>query len=199
MTEATLSPAALTEGERVPSRRRRVLRWFWRFTVALFAIIGFVTVVRPLLFDLTPLASGSMAPTLQGDSHGGDWVLAEKVSYRFRSPRRWEVVEFNDEEGIQIMKRVVALPGETVAIQNNRLQVNGQAADPPAGTARVKYYAYGNLMGGKAHPVGDGYYVLGDDSIDSQDSRFDGSVTASRVRARAWFIVWPPSRMRWVR
>ena len=198
MTESAPISAALPL-VRAISRPRRMVRRLWRLMVSLLAIVGFVTVVRPFLFDLTPMASGSMSPTLQGDTNGGDWVLAEKLSFLFRSPRRWEIVEFNDLEGIRIMKRVAALPGETIAIENRRVQINGQLIEPPVGAASVKYFPYGNLMGGKPHPAGNGYYVLGDDSADSQDSRYDGSVTANRIRARAWLIVWPPSRMGWVR
>ena len=100
------------------SRVRRVLRRVWRWSVATFAVIGFVTVARPFVFDITPMISGSMSPTLQGDNKSGDWVLAEKISYWFRGPRRWEVVEFDDEDRIQIMKRVAALPGETIAVKD---------------------------------------------------------------------------------
>jgi signal peptidase I len=191
--------AAIIVSQPRPPRWRRPLRRLWRGMVCALAIVGFVTLVRPSVFDLTPMISGSMSPTLQGDSHSGDWVLAEKLTYLFRNPRRWEIVEFHDQDGLKIMKRVAALPGETVAIQDHRIQVDGQFLPPPAGSAFVKYLAYGNAAGGRSHLVGDGYYVLGDDSADSQDSRFDGSVTMNRIRARAWLIVWPPSRIGWVR
>ncbi len=190
------APGVATKGG---ARWWRWARRVWRAGVGVLAAIGAVTVARPWVFDLTPVASGSMAPTLQGDAKKGDWVLAEKVTYRFRAPRRWEVVEFQDEEGLQIMKRVAGLPGETVAVRGNRLEVNGRALLPPEGTARVTYYAYGNLIGGKERAVGNGYYVLGDDSIDSQDSRYEGSLARERIEARAWLIVWPPGRMGWVR
>jgi signal peptidase I len=192
-TPSTPPPAAPA------ARFRRILRRLGRTFVHLLAIVGFVTLVRPFLFDLTPLASGSMSPTLKGDQNSGDWVLAEKVSYWFRAPRRWEVVEFRDREGLKIMKRVIAFPGESVAVKNNALQVDGQSVQKPAGTAAVKYYPYGNLNGGKPFAVTEGYYVLGDDSVDSDDSRFEGPVPPQRVSARAWLIVWPPSRMGWVR
>jgi signal peptidase I len=168
-------------------------------TVYSLAVVGLVTLVRPLLFDVTPLASGSMSPTLQGDERGGDLVLAEKVSYWFREPRRWDVVEFKDSNGIQIMKRVMGMPGEYLAVKDRHVEVNGQALVTPKGVAAVRYYPYGNLIGGKAYEVKGGYYVLGDDSADSEDSRYEGPVERKQIRARAWLIVWPPSRMGWVR
>ena len=139
-----------------------------------------------------------MSPAITGDGPGGDWVFAEKVSYYFRNPRRYDIVEFNNGEGLQLMKRVIALPGETVAIQHNALVVNGNQLPPAAGAAPVKYYPYGNLAAGRTHTVAGGYYVLGDNSADSDDSRYNGPVTGNAIKARAWLIVWPPSRIGWV-
>jgi signal peptidase I len=177
---------------------RRVVRRAWRTAVAIFAVIGLITTARPFLFDLTPIISGSMAPTLQGDVHGGDWVLAEKLSYYFRAPRRWEVVEFTNSEGIQVMKRVAALPGESITVKNNRAVINGAEVIPPVDPP-PRYYPYGNLLSGKPVDAGSGYYVLGDDSVDSQDSRYEGTVRRESIRARAWLIVWPLNRFGWVR
>jgi signal peptidase I len=191
MTDIATVPAVL------PSRTRWVLRGTARWTVRLLAVIGLFTVLRPFVCDITPMASGSMAPTLQGDENGGDWVLTEKVSYWFRNPRRGDIVEFHDHEGVQIMKRIAGLPGEKIAIRDYRLQIDGKD-DAPPGAAGVKYYPYGSLGGGKAVTVEGGYFVLGDDSIDSDDSRFEGTVARERVRARACFIVWPPGRIGWV-
>ena len=141
-----------------------------------------------------------MSPTLKGDSfHNGDWILTEKLNYWLRAPRRWEVVTFRNKEGSQIMKRVIGLPGETVAIRDRRLQVDGETLIRPPTVPIVKYYAYGNLFRGKPAACGDGYYVLGDDSKDSQDSRFEGPLDPDHITGRAWLIVWPPERMGWVK
>lgn len=198
MTESatrTVLPSAM----RRPPRWRRMLRRGWRGVVAALAVVGFITIVRPFVFDLTPIISASMSPALQGDARRGDWILAEKLTYLLRTPRRWEVVEFYDQDGLKIMKRVAALPGESIAIQDHRIQINGQFVPPPEGAAPVKYFAYGSLAGGRSHAVEAGYFVLGDASADSQDSRYDGAVAMNRIRARAWLIVWPPSRVGWVR
>jgi len=58
---------------------------------------------------------------------------------------------------------------------------------------------YGNLTEGKPVPCGDGYYVLGDDLKDSDDSRFNGPVPPHRILGRAWLIVSPRNRFGWVR
>jgi signal peptidase I len=58
---------------------------------------------------------------------------------------------------------------------------------------------FGNLMEDKPVPCGDGYYVLGDELKDSDDSRFNGPVPARRVMGRAWLIIWPWKRAGWIR
>ena len=62
-----------------------------------------------------------------------------------------------------------------------------------------KYLKFGNLIDGKPIACGEGYYVLGDDLQDSDDSRFNGSVKPSRLIGRAWLIVSPWDRFGFVR
>jgi signal peptidase I len=140
-----------------------------------------------------------MAPTLQGDGgRGSDWVLSENISYWFRPPRRWEVVSFHNVESFLVAKRVVGLPGESISLDARRALINGTPLPVPASLTFLRYYAWGDLDDGKSVNCGEGYFVLGDDSKDSADSRFDGPVSPSEIRARAWLIVWPPSRIGFV-
>lgn len=133
-----------------------------------------------------------MSPTLQGNSpDDGDRVLTEKVSYWFRRPRRWEVITFINDTGDKRMKRVAGLPGENVQmVKPGELLIDGRLVDPPKVLDHA-YLRFGNLTDGKPVPCGDGYYVLGDDLKDSDDSRFNGPVPAHRIVGRSWLIVWP--------
>jgi signal peptidase I len=142
-----------------------------------------------------------MAPTLQGgDGQPSDWVLTEKVSGWFFAPDRWEVLTFRDKEGIQLMKRVVGLPGETVSLPDvGQLHINGKRMEPPPGLPSLQYLPVGNLVHGKTVDVGEGWYVLGDQVRDSLDSRFEGPVPKSRVVGQARLRVWPLSRFGLVR
>jgi signal peptidase I len=178
--------------------RRRILRSIERA----FAIVGAVALVYHGLFHLSVIVSGSMAPTLQGDSRAdGDYVLTERLTYRLRAPRRWEVIMFQEPElQVQVMKRVVGLPGETVAL-NQKTQtfaINGATVERPKSLTAIKYYEYGSVAKGQSASAGRGYYVLGDYSSDSQDSRWIGPVTPDRIQGRPWLVVWPPSHMRFV-
>jgi len=141
------------------------------------------------------MTSGSMSPALQGTSYeNGDRILVEKVTGWFRAPRRWEIYFLYDAEGTPVAKRIVGLPGEKISIKENGLYVNGVEIHPPERLQSLKYYPLGNLARGGEIECGKDYFVLGDDSKDSYDSRFLGPVKSAQLRGRAWCILWPPSR-----
>jgi signal peptidase I len=165
------------------------------------AITGLILITYHAGFDLTKVVSGSMAPTLQGDGKpGSDWLLSERISSWYREPRRWELVQFETEDQQVVAKRVIGLPGEIVSLQGRErtLLINGAVASRPAGVPDIKYLPFGNLFRGRQATCGSGYYVLGDDTGDSFDSRFEGPVPKERIRARPWLIVWPPTRFGFV-
>jgi signal peptidase I len=170
-----------------------------RWTVRGFAVFGAIVAIYWLTLDISVVVSPSMSPTLQGTSvDNGDRVVTEKVSYWFRAPRRWEVITFTNAVGEKRMKRVAGLPGENVQMLTLReLLIDGQPIEIPP-SLNNKYLRYGNLKDGKPLPCGDGYYVLGDDLRDSDDSRFNGPTPATHVVGRAWLIVWPFARFGFV-
>jgi signal peptidase I len=161
-----------------------------------FAAMGVLFVIYFLGFDLSRMATASMSPTLQE----GDWILTEKLSRWFFDPDRFEVLTFRDKEGIQLMKRAVGLPGETVTLPDvGRLHINGKPMELPGQLSFLRHLPAGNLLDRKAAPAGEGWYVLGDFVRDSLDSRFEGPVPRSRVVGQAWLRVWPLSRFGFVR
>ncbi len=176
--------------------RRRGWRWWLQQTERFFAVIGLLWVSFHFTLISSVIVSPSMAPTLQGKSWSdGDQVLTELVSYRFRSPRRWEVVTFRRSDGAIVMKRIVGLPGEKVQMRKNgELVINGQVAERPTSLSHLRFIPIGNLWNEGAVECRTGYFVLGDDSKDSEDSRYDGPIPAAWVVGRAWLIVRPWAR-----
>jgi signal peptidase I len=179
-----------------PRTIRPSLRSLFRWIERGLAVFGGLVIVYWLTLDLSVIVSPSMQPTLQGmDVESGDRVITEKVSYWFRKPRRWEVITFITPLGEKRMKRVVGLPGETVQIpEPGKLTIDGKPIELPA-TLNVRYLRFGNLIGAAKVPCKDGYYLLGDDLKDSDDSRFNGPTPAKDVMGRAWLIVSPWSRV----
>lgn len=93
----------------------------------------------------------------------------------------------------------MGLPRELISLKDNRLYVNGREVPRPAALASIKYYDVGNLHGGHDVDCGRGYFVLGDDSRDSYDSRYLGPAAPEQFRGRVCFILWPFSRFGRVR
>jgi signal peptidase I len=177
------------------SRTRRFLRGAER----VFAVIGLCFVIYHLGFELTVMTSGSMAPALQGTSYSnGDRILVEKITGCFRTPKRWEIYFLYDADGTPVAKRIVGLPGERVSIKGNSVYINGIENRPPQRLQSLKYYPLGNLARDHEVECGNDYFVLGDDSKDSYDSRYLGPVTPAQLRGRAWCILWPFSRVGFV-
>lgn len=101
-------------------------------------------------------------------------------------------------DGLSVMKRVIGLPGEKVGLRRNQIYIDDEPLERPGKFKDLMYYSYGNLGSGRTVDCRDGYYVLGDDSRDSQDSRYEGPVPGKEMRGRAWLIIWPLHRAGWV-
>ena len=197
---STGQPANSSAATALPRASQQLARGALRWAEHGFALFGLLVAIWWLTFDVSIITSPSMTPALQGTSvDNGDRVFTEKVSYYFRAPRRWEVITFFTPEGEKRMKRVAGLPGENVQMtRQGKLVIDGRPIELPA-SVDVKYLAYGNLTEGKPVPCGDGYYVLGDDLKDSDDSRFNGPLAPDAIVGRAWLILWPKERIGWVR
>jgi signal peptidase I len=139
------------------------------------------------------IPSGSMEPTLQV----GDRILVSKFSYRFGPIHRGDIIVFRYPLGPSrdFVKRVVALPGETVELREGLVLVNGRPLSElyptvlPGGDR-----ACTSSYGPKKVPAGQ-YFVLGDNRCNSEDSRFFGFVPAPHVVGKALFVYWPLPRL----
>lgn len=136
----------------------------------------------------TQVSGGSMETTLSD----GDHLIVDKISYRFSDPKRYDIVVFpyRYEKNTYYIKRIIALPGETVQITDGYVYINGQKLDEH----------YGNEVmenpGLAADPVTlgeDEYFVLGDNRNNSQDSRMAnvGVIHRDELLGRAWVRIWP--------
>ncbi len=153
--------------------------------------LGIALILRATVVQAFNIPSGSMEDTLLV----GDFILGEKITFRFRSPRPGEVVIFRHPKipGRDLIKRCVALEGDTVLIVNKVLYVNGRRfPDPP----KAKYvdpriiparYAPRDNFGPYVVPKGH-IFVMGDNRDNSDDSRFWGPLPLKNVKARPLFV-----------
>ncbi len=166
-----------------PPRSRSELE---RFTTDLIQIalpsIILAVVIHIFLAQATVVYGQSMEPSL----HSTERLVIEKVSYYFSAPQRHDIVVLDLPQMPELLiKRVIGLPGETIEIRNGVVFVDGKAQDEtyvsiPGDTQ------YGPL---NLRPMT--YFVMGDNRINSNDSRAFGPVTRSSVVGRAWLRYWP--------
>ena len=170
----------------------------------------FAMVIRSFLVEPFKIPSGSMRMTLiEGDRlFVPKWEygpLVPATQYRlpgFVKPKRGDVIVFKypvtrDKDFI---KRLIAFGGETVQIDSGKVYIDGKVISDGS-IANIHYYNMGSYaVEGKSIKVPAGnYFVMGDNSAASHDSRFWGFVPEELVVGKAECIFWPLNRIRWIR
>jgi len=175
-------------------------------------IVAFILamVIKIFIVEAFKIPSGSMRPTLLE----GDLILVNKFIYgaklpfvdvrlpAFRQPKRGDVVVFIYPYNLKknFIKRLVAFEGENVEIKNGTIYINDKPLLGAEFTQRY-YYNRGDFSkeGQKIVVPKDSFFVLGDNSASSQDSRYWGFVPKRNIRGKAILIYWPLWRLRLIR
>jgi signal peptidase I len=173
----------------------RLVRSLVEWVVVIVGALAVAMVLRAVLFQAYWIPSESMEPTLQRD----DRVLVNRLSYRVGDIGRGDVVVFarppgQPDSGIKdLIKRVIALEGETVEGRNGQVVVDGTALDedyladgPPIGD-------FGPVVVPENH-----VFVMGDNRNNSVDSRVFGPIDDDSIIGRAFVLFWPLDRLDWL-
>lgn len=175
--------------------KHAVLEWIETLLVA--AIIALV--VRTFVTSPYKIPTSSMEPTLLV----GDRIFVNKFIYRFRAPQRGEVIVFRFPLSPKraFIKRLAAIEGEAVEIINGDLFVDGKVLTEPPTMMEREYHNRGDFgrSGEEVKVPERSFYVLGDNSLNSQDSRYWGFVPEKNLIGKASLIWWPPGRIRLIR
>jgi signal peptidase I len=173
------------------------------------AVIAFILamVIRTFVIQAFKIPTGSMRTTLLE----GDVILVNKFIYgakipftnwrlpAFNQPKRGDVVVFifPDDPQKDFIKRMVAKGGQTIEIKNGTIYIDDKPINEPAFSQKYYYNRgdYGEL-GKKILVPKDNFFVLGDNSASSQDSRYWGFVPKNNILGQALVIYWPPQRIR---
>ncbi|CAN5630975.1 signal peptidase I [soil metagenome] len=163
---------------------------FLEFLIILVIAFALVFgVVRPFIVEAFWIPSESMVPTLEV----GDRVLVNKFIYRFTEPEKGDVVVFKSVEGNgeDLIKRVIGLPGDTIAVRNGTLFVNGERQKEPYTNKQFpdsSFFAPTNVPKGSV-------FVMGDNRTNSADSRVFGPLPKENIEGEAFLRFWPPGRI----
>ena len=162
-------------------------------------VIGFTLFLVVYLFFAQPhqVNGQSMVPNFQN----GEYLLTDKISYRFGDPKRGDVIVFHAPDsancpegtGCDFIKRVIALPGEQVEVKDNAIYVNGSKLEEDYIPDDFPIQP-GAFTQGRVIELGqDEYFVSGDNRPYSSDSRAWGPLPKENIVGRAFFAYWPLS------
>ena len=140
----------------------------------------------------TEVQGSSMEATLSN----GDQLIVDKISYRFRDPKRYDIIvfPFRYEDNTFYIKRIIGLPGETIQIDGEgNIWINGEILEESYGREIIRD------PGLAVEPITlgeDEYFVMGDNRNNSSDSRVEavGNIHRDEIIGRAFIRIWPLSK-----
>jgi signal peptidase I len=178
---------------------RAIREWLTVLVVAL----GAAVIIRVFVFQQYYIDGPSMEHTLEPH----DRVLVNKLSYRLHDVNRGDVVVFDRlSDGTQhddLIKRVIGLPGETVAIENCVVFIDGNELEEPYLSTENQARAEASQrcripQFGPEEVPDDHVFVMGDNRPQSFDSREFGAIEIDQIRGRAFVVIWPFSNWTWL-
>ena len=174
-------------------RRRRVNYelvheiFVWAVQIILVCLLAFALVWY--FGKKISVIGDSMSPQLQN----GDITLVNRLVYDARKPKRGEIIAFKpngNESSHFYMKRVIGLPGETVEYEDGMIYIDGELLEEDYETTEIEEVG---LLEEPIELGEDEFFVLGDDRMNSEDSRAAdvGNVKRSEIEGKVWFVVSP--------
>jgi signal peptidase I len=158
-----------------------------RRILSTLTVVLFLFLLLHLCVQQFHIQGSSMEPTL----HNQEYMLVNKAAYLFQAPARGDVIVFQYplDPQVDYVKRIIAIPGDVISVINQSVIVNGV-------TLRESYVNKDNPFNPypsfRNHIVGpDEYFVMGDNRVDSSDSRKWGLVPRNNIIGQAIVIYWP--------
>jgi signal peptidase I len=193
---ASTDPAGPEPAGPGPQRRRRWRRGLTETVITLLVAALLAVLLRAYAFEIFEIPSASMVPTLSVY----DRILVQKAFFNWHDVHEGEIVVFSHPPldtcagpAGDLVKRVIALPGQTIYSSGNSIYINGHLLAEPYLPA---YDPLGPPIASRQHPyrVPPGeFYMLGDNRSDSCDSRYWGPIQGSSIIGKAILIIWHDS------
>jgi signal peptidase I len=175
---------------------RKFLYTVWEIAEVFLIAILAVAAIKYFLVQPFIVNGASMETTF----YDSDYLLVDEVSYRFEAPQRGDVIVFHSPQdySIYFIKRIIGLPGETVAIDGDKVKITN--AQHPDGFYLTEPYLSPLMstgwMGSKKLTLGPTqYFVMGDNRLNSLDSRYWGPLERSAVVGAVRLRLWPLNRL----
>jgi signal peptidase I len=201
-----LDDAATGEAVRADlnAKQRSQMRAVWEWVFVVVIAIGAAMFIRVFLFQQYYIDGPSMQTTLMPQ----DRVLVNKMSYKLHDVHRGDVIVFdrvtNEVQHDDLIKRVLGLPGEALEIRSCVVYIDGVRVEEPylnlEQTSQIEPSARCGSHTDMAPVVipEDMVFVMGDNRVQSFDSRDFGPIDIDKVRGRAFVVIWPASAWAWL-
>ncbi len=161
-------------------------------------VVALVLAVVLYLFIMTPheVVGNSMHPTYKN----GEYLMANKITYRFSKPRRGDVIIFKYSDTQDFIKRIIGTPGDIVMIKDGSYFINGDKLNESNYLEDSVITNGGSFIHeGQSITVPDEqYFVSGDNRPNSSDSREFGTIKGENIKGKAWIVYFPFSEFRLV-
>lgn len=166
----------------------------WEWSKALLIAFGLAAIIRIFLFTPIVVDGESMMPTLEH----GDRMIVNKIGYDIGEPDRFDIIVFHAPEKKDYIKRIIGLPGDHVAYEDDQLFINGEPVEEPyldeykkdvSGTL-TDDFTLEEKINSSTVPEGT-VFVMGDNRRYSKDSRIIGVVPMEEVVGSTSFVFWP--------
>jgi signal peptidase I len=166
----------------------------WEWSKALLIAFGLAAIIRFFFFTPIVVDGESMMPTLEH----GDRMIVNKIGYNVGEPDRFDIVVFHAPEEKDYIKRIIGLPGDHLAYEDDQLYINGEPVDEPyldaykegiTGTL-TEDFTLEEIIDQDTIPEGH-VFVMGDNRRASKDSRMIGVVPLDEIIGSTSFVFWP--------
>ena len=171
---------------------KRAIAGFFDFLQGIVAVAAIMVMIYLFIMSPQEISGSSMTPTFTN----GEYILTNKVIYRFTLPQRGDVVIFKSPKNkdVDYIKRVIGLPGETIQLKNGQFFINGLPL--------VENYEYNKPVFGESYMhegdeidiPKDQYFLIGDNRPGSSDSREFGPIVLEDFIGKAFFRYWPTAK-----
>lgn len=168
-----------------------LVEWLKAFLIGLFIFF----MIRTFLFSNYVVEGESMLPTLEN----GNKLVVNKIGYQIHELNRFDVIVFHANKKDDYVKRIIGLPGDQIEYRNDELYINGKKCDEPylevyknarKGQKLTEDFTLVQITGISKVPEGK-VFVLGDNRLESWDSRYFGCIDINQIVGKVSLRYWP--------
>ena len=184
------------EDQTVPISKKEMFSFIWEMIRVIIVSLAIIIPIRYYVVQPFFVKGASMESTFENN----DYILIDELSYFFRDPRRDEIIVFRSPENSSqfFIKRIIGLPGDTVKIENNKVSIFNDQSPEGLLLNESSYLDRGQETRGNITMTisSSNYFVMGDNRLQSSDSRRWGELDKSLITGKVFIRIWPLNKIK---